>query len=649
MNEARVLLALASLLVVALFIIDKGVKPALAPLTVVCATSLYFSVFGCLGLLVAGGWVYFSLAALALGYLVYKYIIKKASLPKLDYGFWFFAFASLAVILVLWIRDPRFVEFDEFSFWGTAAKLMKIFNELYTTAPVGWNWAASYSPGLVSFTYFFQFIGSGFYEWQVYAAYDIITLAVIAAMLAPFKYKHWDTALPVAVIGFLVPFIFRVYATPQYVASPYLDSMGDIPSGLLFGGAIACWYSADSKRWQSLLPVCMAVMMLTSTKDTSFALSILVSGIVLMDMLFRKREQDDTLKQHLAKSGAVFGVVFAAAVLPYLGWSKYLSQLGVGHSSGEEATNISPVTMVFKGIAELFSEEKSERFLTVAKGMPQRFVSPEMKVATFGSGLVVTAVILFMLVFAVVFARAEKQRRKTIVFTVISTLGFLAYSVLIALTYIYIFRDYQVFTDYERYLSPYYIGWFIGAVVLLGKTAKDSRFAVEGRALILGICALFCFYFARTMPINYTFVGFHQDEFEFRREESRAAQRVSALLPEDSLTYLVSQDDNGKKWFTYVFEFLPRQLFYGTGGGRMGPEGAMPEGTLYFYPISRSEWEKQLIENNVTHVFIDDADPMFREEYGPLFADGMDGYFEGDTILYKVVVSGTGAKLMPME
>ena len=57
MGDARVLLAFAQLLVLALAFRELGVKSSLAPLCAVGGVVGVLTAFGCFGVLAAGGWV----------------------------------------------------------------------------------------------------------------------------------------------------------------------------------------------------------------------------------------------------------------------------------------------------------------------------------------------------------------------------------------------------------------------------------------------------------------------------------------------------------------------------------------------------------------------------------------------------------------
>ena len=130
-------------------------------------------------LLFPAGILWFAAAVLALVWLVRKrgeIRWKELITPSTA----FFLVASVAVIAVFAVRQPLFMEWDEFSFWGIAPKVVKSTGQLYTFQPQGLR-VTSYVPGLVMLDEAFQFLGTSFAPWKVFAAYDILMFAIFAA------------------------------------------------------------------------------------------------------------------------------------------------------------------------------------------------------------------------------------------------------------------------------------------------------------------------------------------------------------------------------------------------------------------------------------------------------------------------------------
>lgn len=663
MAEVRVLLALAALVAVALFCTEKGVRSSLAPLTAVAGTGLWFAFMGCLDLLAPGGWIWYTAAAAAAGWLVWRYAIKKQAMPRLSFGFWFFVGASLLLILLLWARRPLFTEWDEFSTWGTSAKLTKINNLLYSTAPVGWPWAATQPPFLMVFGYFVQFLGKGFLPWQTYAAYNIIYMACIAALCAPFEGEKggWNIALPTVVSALLLPYLILHYGVAQRVSPVYLDSLADLPLGFLFGGALACWYGGR-KTGRDLLALCLALAALTLTKDTGVLLALVVAALVFFDLLLQRGAKGagkksplpplwagagPRLQKRFLRALSGFGIAAGSALAAFFTWSAYLS-LGVNvnrfNLGGPAQMGMLEMPLAF--VREMFSPQKSAKFVEVMQGMARLFL--HSRITLLGSGAMVAALTLAMVGLAALITKNAVHRRRCLVFAGFSGLGFALYYLFIAMSYIYLLKPSETFFSYERYVYPYYIGWFLAALLLLGISAVSSRFMVEGRLGVLALALLLLLRVGQHIPVQFTPLGLHASEYDERRAFEADVAALTAQLPPDSRTFFVSSSDTGFGWFIHSYEFLPQQLDYSFGGGILAQREIQPDGSVLEQELTAAEWGAYLTESGCTHIYILDADDAFVQRYGVLFSDGMAAYLASGTQLYTVNSEGGQVTLNPM-
>ena len=212
-----------------------------APLAVLCGSVLWYTLAACAGLLFPAAVVWIAAAAAAGGWAFWRRDqVKKAQL--FSPSFVFFLLAGAAIILLLGIRQPLFMEWDEFSFWGIAPKVVKETNMLYVEADTEMR-VITYAPGLVLLSHLFEFVGAGFAPWKVYAAYDILMFAIFAAALSSCEKKHWHIAVMGGTIMVLLPYLMTVYIRNVYVETVYISSYADIPMGLLFGVPLAFYFT----------------------------------------------------------------------------------------------------------------------------------------------------------------------------------------------------------------------------------------------------------------------------------------------------------------------------------------------------------------------------------------------------------------------
>lgn len=641
------LVSLVALVAIALFLAERGIPFSAAPLAAVCAVLLVVTLFGVFGVLPVGVWLVYAAAVAAVVWLFFRAKTGKFVWPAAGAGFWFFVVSSLGVILLLGVRQPMFSTWDEFSFWGTAAKLTKLNNELYVTTKVGWPWPATQTPSVISFGYFMQYLAS-FAEWKVYAANDILQFAAFGALVVPFTKKQWNITLPVLVIELLTPFVFVHYTSPITVSSIYLDSLGDVPMGVLFGALLALYYSLPSRKWNNMLPIYLGVTVLALTKDNiGIALAMVVSGLIFVDMLADKGEAEKPqLRKRILPALGRFGLCVGSAVGAYIGWITYRSiaaQVDPTNLGGKE--NLSLFQIPGRALQDFLSPEKSDLFTEITTGMPRLFL--HSKTTMVGAGVVVVALVLLLVVAAAVITKSKAWRRRITCFGIMSTLGFAGYSLLITLSYIYIFRDDQPFASYERYMYAYYIGWFLSAVVLLAISAKGSRLVAEGKLALLGLCAVLCLRVWQVVPVNYSIIGFNTAEYNGQREFEAKAKEITANLPLDGKTFIVTSEDDGSLWFRYCYVFLPWQVDYSFGGGELIDQKTIGGETIKT-PVTAEKLQQHLIEKGCTTLYIDNADENFIQTYGALFSDGLQSYQREETQLYTVQVTNESVELRPV-
>ncbi|MGD9559007.1 MAG: hypothetical protein AB7V55_00180 [Oscillospiraceae bacterium] len=674
MSMVTPFLALAALLAVALAYASLGVASALAPLCAVGSVVLWFTLGGCCDLLAPAGYVFYAAAALCAAWFIWRHAVKKMPLPRLGFGFGFFVVAACAFILLLGLRQPMFMNWDEFSFWGTAAKLTKLSGQLYTTAPIGWAWAATQNPALIVFGYFFQFFGGAFCEWQVYAAYDVLQLAALAAVLAPVE-RRWPVALPLSLIGLLAPYFFTQRGVATVLSPAWMDSYADTPMAFLFAAVLAAYYAGrvatpppDEKRPASLLPparpptghgpqvlrwlpVFLAAATLTLTKDIALVPALVAVAVIFADRLFAWPKVAPRFGARIKAAALGGGLSLAAVVLPFLGWSAYLG-LAAGVDRAASAGGVRQIGLFqlpFTFLAELFSPDKSERFLAVLGGMAQRMASE--RISMLGSPLRMLVLIAVLLLGAALLSKSRVQRRRCLWFGVGTALGFLAYFCIIAISYIYIMRPEQMFEGYERYIYPYFMAWFLLAALLFGISATGAagrwRTAL-GQGAALALCAVVAGRCVQLVPPSMALLDVHPSASADRHIFQKQVLALRHRLPQSGKTFIVSSGDSGLRWFMYCYEMLPWQVDYSFGGGELVRRTLQPDGTTEKHELTADEWADYLLENACTTVLLDEVDEGFRQRYGALFSDGLAAYDEEKTQLYGVVAGAGDVRLEPL-
>lgn len=636
---------------------------ALAPLAALGITGIWFTLVGVADLLVAGGWVFY-LAAWGLG--IFALVTKRSQARRLlspgAVVFWGLA-VSFAVYFS--VRQPMFHDFDEFSFWGPAAQMTSTTDQLYTICEYGTPWQATQNCGLIVLSYFVQFFGA-FAPFKVYLAYDLLLFACIAALVGVIGFKHYRLALPMAVIGWCTPWFFTVYARTVAVDDTYMSAYGDIPAGMLAGGAVAMWLALRSEksagpRW-AVLPV---LALLANIKDNTFPIALIAAGCIAADaFLF---DYKDRWKQGLARRFGFAVLCLAVPLAQYKVWSSYIAMLVQknAESGGTGVTSLSPFGAALQGTKMLLGlsvpEEyaaRQEQFFAAIQNMWAAFLSKDRLVSMVGQGVLVTGLILGMFVIALVFAKGMRQRLRVLCWMGLSTLGFAAYSYVITISYGFIFKPFQAegLDDYNRYMDTYYIVWFLIAAAVLSWVVQTGRWRLLGQAGALAFACLMLLRVNMMVLPQMSVLGFSDATFADQYLIMEKVDAVKAQIDEDDRIFFVSQGDDGLLWFTYSCYFQPNILdysgweldeetgLYGAGGGTFCLPENMPEvkegGARYFHAYSTEDFAKAVAESGCEYIFVEKLDAGFVAAYGSLFTDGLAAAENGETLLYHITPDG---------
>ncbi len=636
--------ALAAILLFAFFLNGRcKVNASLTPLlsiVLIIDTVMLFAMFG---MLKAGTTFAYLMAVIAAGYEIYT---NKAELQVKIYDFFtpgvvLFITSSLAMLWILSATQPVFHGWDEFSFWGMAAKIVDKFDALYTyhnTSMLG----QSIPPAMPVTTYFFNFFGGEMAEWVCYFGYDVLFMACFAAFTAPFGKKDGHKAAMVYAIAFLTPFMFEITDISSKLTSTYISAYGDIPMALVFAAAVAVYYHAENGG-NGVLYTLPVLMFLTLIKDMGFALSCIVCFVVFFDMLVaRKGFTFAKLKGFFAKCAAAATMLLVTGG-SFVGWSAHISKvLNINRNDFSESTSIGMAEMLIRGLTELFGE-KEERFTDIYNSMIAAFF--ETKVSMFGVSL--NVVIIITLIFAAAFIFGKKDVKKSAAMMYLTTwTGFAGYYVFHLFLYAYLFKnDGYDLASYDRYMYIFYIGWLLIALTCLVRAAGNDW--IKGANLsITGILLIFIAVFNLYTDMGNTFAGANSISFPKRELIRQKAEFISDAIGEDDVIYIASEENGGENWFIYTYELLDNYIVQDYF---IWWEADTQEGRD---AIAHSVMADYFQKHGVTHLMVDNVNDEYIRRYSHCFDTDISrfagpsmGYFKlhfTDDSFYATLVKGGG-------
>ena len=257
----------------------------------------------------------------------------------------------------------------------------------------------------------------------------------------------------------------------------------------------------------------------------------------------------------------------------------------------------------------------------------------------------------------------KKGKERSVWFALLSLCGFAAFYIFNGFTYVYVFHDFQssVLVDYNRYIYPFYLGWFLLALTLLAANLRERSPAHIGVFASLALCAGYMWRFDSFVQPQLSVISAPESYYRPMRDTEEEAARVTACLPQDANVFYINQSDDGMLWFVQYYYFFPLKMDYSFGGGRLGPDFHINDAALS--AEVQGEDREALSERSLTpelfcrylsvkgcdYLYIQRADEELKNFLGSLFTDDLAEWFDGSTCLYQVIETEDGMRFSPME
>ena len=609
----------------------SNLSPALLPLPVLSGAVVVLYLCGIAGVLRAGAVLV--LLALAAVWVLGLVQLRPAGVFKAWQsalhapGFALFLGGAAFIWVLFCVQKPMFTQWDEFTAWGLAPKMVVERGAFYVADPV--NLKASFTyPATSLITFLFQPFGH-WAEWACLAAIDTLALTCLAAAAA-LPRERWACGVLVFVAGFLLPLFFSATPTGSY-ATQYVNAMADLPLAMLFGGVFCLYYAVGREKrtfWLTALPLAV----LTLTKDICFAYGLIAAFLIGLDLLFAA---DGPVKKAfpkaLLKAGGLAVVVLAA----FLSWGRYTAAVtptaDTAASVGSEGLSYGAVLV--GGFKQLLGIGRTEKFAQIMAAMGSAFFT--RRICLLGGGVIAVAAITMVAAAAWLAAEKGPARRRVLA----AHLGFaFCFAVLYLfhlILYNYNFSDIEglALKDYDRYLAPYYQAWMLAMLCLLARSAKEQlgQLALGGAAAV--IMAVFCW---RGIPAAGFWTGANS-LYTLRADVQNRADTMNTVLNWPDRVLVISQGDDATRWYYYRYE-LTAQIVNGFGGfyGRLGETQDRWDSdfmnlvesenwTLYDYKAVcvPDTLVAYMAEKDCDYILIDRADDYLQREFSPLFEGGL--------------------------
>ena len=619
-------------------------EPGLLVLPILGGCTVWLLLFGMAGVL-RWGWILLLLLALA----AFMWAAKKGKLPRQGEYMnrpvvHFLLIASTFIWLLFAVLKPMFIQWDEFTFWGTACKMVSEQNMLYPGAP-GNLAARAYLPGMMMISYLFQ--GPSWAEWQCLAAYAFLFLAAFAAC-ASLPKRRWALSFVLLGAEVLLPFFFTV-AVPGEASKVYLNAMGDVPLGLCFGGTFCIWLGAGHKK-SGLVLTALSLCMLTLIKDMGLAYGMILVGIIFLDLCVRQPKY--TVK-NLAKQLIPAALLALPVLACFIGWSKYVAVAASIDKNSVGSAGVSYAGILIGGVQQLLGIGRTETFAKLMSLMASAFT--QRSVGLLGPGVRVLALLVLVNAAAFVCTQKGQRRRVAVIFAGFAA-AFAVFYLFHLFLYYYNFAEVEALAlkDYDRYIGPYYMGWMLTSLCLLGRAAAWGCRPRLGRLAVLGTCGVVAAVFVwRGVPAG-AFWNDLSGLYTLRADVQERAEAVNWALDWNDRVLVISQGDDATRWYYYNYE-LNATVVHGFGGYCRSADEPLDQWDAGFMNIVEAlNWELYdyqavctkpgliywLESHDCDYILIDAIDDYFVDEFGAMFTDPLPADMGEGALLYRVEGAG---------
>ena len=388
----------------------SNLSPALLPLPILSGAVVVLYLCGVAGFLRVGAVaVLLALAAVwVVGLVQYRpagvaTAWKRAASVS---GFTLFLGGAAFIWLLFCVQQPMFTQWDEFTAWGLAPKMVVERGAFYVADPV--NLKASFTyPATSLITFLFQPFGP-WAEWACLAAIDTLALACLAAASA-LPRERWAGGVLVFAAGFLLPFFFSATPTGSY-AVQYVNAMADLPLAMLFGGTL-CLYFAVGRRKIAYWLVALPLAVLTLTKDICFAYGLIAAFLIGLDLWLAADEPcRKAFPKALLRAGALAVIVLAV----FSSWGRYTAAVtptaDTAASVGSEGLSYGAVLV--GGVKQLLGMGRTEKFAQIMAAMGSAFFT--RRICLLGGGIMAVAAITMVAAAAWLAADRGAPRRRVL-------------------------------------------------------------------------------------------------------------------------------------------------------------------------------------------------------------------------------------------
>jgi hypothetical protein len=386
-------------------------------------------------------------------------------------------------------RNAAFIQWDEFSHWGTFTKMVESEHTFHLKEKLIRYYFEDYPPGTALLSYFFLQT-TGYQESVVFFAYSLILMAGCLPTIGMALGVSYFRGLLAIIACYLLVIVFG-----QGWSSALIDQI----VGILFGGVICGYWLLRNAPPLRLLVLVPVLCFLVLSKQSGASFSLLATVLILIDRLWVMR-----LETGWQSKIVVVSPVVALWIVPRLiqaSWTRRV--IGEGLTQTFSAANLSDA---FSKLARCCHTDRElatmASFFKGLTGMPEAHQATPgnlfhivfdqlFRVETLtsiwmaaGPAHIKILVLLCALLILAMFLHPRVQRGRLALFSIAFVGAGFAYVLSLLVYYLYVFSEYEgrAITSHDRFINTYFLAlslFTIAALLTVPAVTLARRAVVE--------------------------------------------------------------------------------------------------------------------------------------------------------------------------
>jgi hypothetical protein len=545
------------------------------------------------------------------------------------------------LMFALFINYGRgFYGWDEFSHWGTIVKHFYIVDALGTVKHPNYDLLfPAYFPGTSLFQYYFSRFSNKFTEYYSYIGMNVMYFSLLMPFIKDiFTKRNRAKASVLLAVFIMMPL--------TVLSSAYTSLYVDVILGAFFGFSLLYYFAYKyEESLYGVLMVSAAIFMLTLIKDMGLLFSLIVIGIITVDIIFFKRVQIESILHK--KTRLIYKInktllpilPIIASLFVKISWSNLLNRTNI--RSVWHIPTMDDLYNFFFGYLEQWQTETRNNFFFA---MFQRKIPySNNSVVTFS--IIIAVVILFISLLS----NKKIEFRRMITSTLLLVMGLFAYQFILALFYVFLLNSYGSLgvinlESYERYTSTYMLAMmlFVMTFYIIGQNEwtkisfrRINKLAILNQYIrykdILNLGKFFLYSLISVgmliALVNYSMIGIfdtllgrlmHSASFK-PRPTAIAAEKWKPYF-EDENPYFIAQGEDGYSYLRMQYELIPYSSL--AGGYSISTEPYYEDDHVTFV-VTPEEWEKYVLAKGYKLLYLYKSDDILETIYGHFFRNGV--------------------------